>query len=299
MSAFKNMFQQKYFVLLFIILLPSNGNCSPPDWVPAENLQYNMNIIGVLELPNGSISYNGDDIIAGFVNDECRGIISPMPDQDGLLFLTIGSNEIYGEIITFKAYLSEQNTIVNLEQTIDFENLSVIGSLDEPYMFNLAQYLLTLITEPEEGGSVAGEGQYFENDIIEITTTSNEGWMFAGWSGDTEYVEDVDLETTTVTMPAKDINLVANFDFVSNVAEGLYHDVCVFPNPFNKSITVANTTGVRRISLLTLSGTPIDIKYLFGNQEATFYTSKLSSGLYLITIELESGQLITKKMVKK
>ena len=162
---------------------------SPPDWLPVENLQYSMNIIGVLELSDGSISINQDDLIAGFVNDECRGVTSPLEDEDGLFFLTIGSNQMFGENITFKAYISDQGIIVDLDQEIIFENLLVVGSLAEPFVFTyegIKDHIILKDITVEDGSSecfnakktitVAGDNSFF------IVKSGGEAKLIAGES---------------------------------------------------------------------------------------------------------------------
>ena len=72
-------------------------------------------------------------------------------------------------------------------------------------------YELVLFTDPLDGGSVTGEGEYEEGTEVSITAIPNQGWEFAGWTGDTDNVDDVDSGQTTVTMPADNISLTANF----------------------------------------------------------------------------------------
>ncbi len=42
-------------------------------------------------------------------------------------------------------------------------------------------YSITLLAEPEEGGTVEGEGLYEENDLIGLNAVSAEGYEFTGW----------------------------------------------------------------------------------------------------------------------
>jgi|GEM_PF-3190642 len=72
-------------------------------------------------------------------------------------------------------------------------------------------YLLTLSTNPDEGGSTIGGGQFEEGFQTNIETFSNHGWEFENWSGDTDHINDPYLQKVTVTMPADGVNLTANF----------------------------------------------------------------------------------------
>ncbi len=73
-------------------------------------------------------------------------------------------------------------------------------------------YMLTLNAEPEEGGTVYGEGEYTEGEEVDIAAEAAEGWQFIEWTGDTQYVDNPGQATATVTMPAEDITLTANFE---------------------------------------------------------------------------------------
>ncbi|MBE0638800.1 MAG: T9SS type A sorting domain-containing protein [Bacteroidales bacterium] len=148
----------------------------PPNWEPNPNLQYNMQVIGKLQYEDETFSLNGDDLVGAFVGEECRGVMSPDPNFMGIIFLTIGSNSQSGETITFKAYLQNTNEIVELNQTLVFENQLQVGSIPEPYIFNyhylgppnwepnpFLQYNMQIIGQLEyEDGEISING----NDII-------------------------------------------------------------------------------------------------------------------------------------
>jgi len=72
-------------------------------------------------------------------------------------------------------------------------------------------YALSITVNPDLTGSVSGEGQYVEGQDVDIEGIPNQGWMFVNWTGDTNYLDDPDAAGTTVTMPAYDISLTANF----------------------------------------------------------------------------------------
>ncbi len=89
--------------------------------------------------------------------------------------------------------------------TMPAENVNLTAN------FNMLYYQLSLEADPEEGGNVAGEGEYNMGEEVEIVAEANEGWVFVEWTGDIEHVNDLGSATTIVTMPAKDVELTANF----------------------------------------------------------------------------------------
>ena len=76
------------------------------------------------------------------------------------------------------------------------------------------QYLLTV-------NAGTGSGQYTENSSVTITATVPSGQVFDGWTGDTQYLADATLASTTVTMPAQDITVTAAFKQVPPTTHSL------------------------------------------------------------------------------
>jgi subtilisin family serine protease len=104
--------------------------CSP-GWEPVPNLQYNMQLIGQIMIDD-LVSLNANDIVGAFVGDECRGIASPMPDFNGLVFLSIGSNVASGEEVVLKIWNSNTCNECEAGTTVTFENMAEIGSIENP-----------------------------------------------------------------------------------------------------------------------------------------------------------------------
>jgi hypothetical protein len=120
----------------------------PPNWEPNPYFQYNMQIIGQFEYEDGTISMNGNDIIGAFVGEECRGVMSPDPGFMGIIFLTVGSDQQTGEAITFKAYLADEDMIVELNENVVFENQQQIGSIPDPFIFSYGDLISHTINLP-------------------------------------------------------------------------------------------------------------------------------------------------------
>jgi len=78
---------------------------------------------------------------------------------------------------------------------------------------------ININSNPLNGGVVTGAGNYDEGTEINITeinitAIANEGYEFMNWTGDTNYIADANAPNTTVTMPAYDISITANFEQV-------------------------------------------------------------------------------------
>jgi len=77
--------------------------------------------------------------------------------------------------------------------------------------FEMLKYILTLVTVPEEGGIVTGSGEYNVGEMIQLNATPNADWEFVNWTGDVAFLNNPDAASATVTMPAQNITIVANF----------------------------------------------------------------------------------------
>ncbi len=73
------------------------------------------------------------------------------------------------------------------------------------------KYDLTLEVSPEGSGEVTGAGEYHKREHVNISATSEEGWEFMNWAGNTDYVDDPNKAITRVVMPAQNIALRAYF----------------------------------------------------------------------------------------
>jgi PKD repeat protein len=122
------------------ILEPVEEIFSPTGDLPLAYQQFSMMLIAQLELPDGSISTNIEDVIYAFEGDECRGMAIPANEHGGIVFMSINSNIQSGEEITFKAWLSEFGALADLRETLSFEELKKSGTMDAPVLLTLKDF---------------------------------------------------------------------------------------------------------------------------------------------------------------
>jgi PKD repeat protein len=147
------------------ILEPEEEIFSPTGDLPLALQQFSMMLIAQLELPDGAISTNPEDVIYAFAGDECRGMAIPAGEHGGIVFMSINSNIQAGEQITFKAWLSEFGALADIRETLSFEELKKAGTMDEPLLLTLRGFTGT-------GDQPSGDifiGEPFPNPFSEIT----------------------------------------------------------------------------------------------------------------------------------
>lgn len=120
------------------LLISINVFAEEPDWeVDPDAFQYNMNLVGELSI-EGVISNDPNDIVAAFVEDECRGVayLKYIEDLDRYeVFLDIYSNAINGEDIDFLVWNASEGKI-HMEVTPDLSFLhnDIHGSTLNPIL---------------------------------------------------------------------------------------------------------------------------------------------------------------------
>jgi hypothetical protein len=71
-------------------------------------------------------------------------------------------------------------------------------------------FAVELESNPEEGGTTTGRGEYQAGEIVEINANSHPGFQFVNWTNGDEVFSNDALHT--FSMPANDLALTANFE---------------------------------------------------------------------------------------
>ena len=133
------------------------------------------------------------------------------------------------EEVTLEAIANEGYSFVNWTVYVDDidngeggdkEGVTVV---DNPYTFDMPDanvhvvanfeinvHTLTLVADPEEGGTVAGGGDYEYGTSVTVTATPAAGYTFLNWTIDGSVVSS--SASFDYVMPDNDVTLVANFD---------------------------------------------------------------------------------------
>ena len=109
-------------------------------WTPIGGTQYNMTMSGII-LINGVEQMGTNLEVGAFCGDECRGSMLPEffpPSQQYVVSLTVASNQISGEEITFRLYdhsTQQELDVVSVNNTV-FQSNAIIGTLGDWYEFS-------------------------------------------------------------------------------------------------------------------------------------------------------------------
>ena len=136
-------------ILLILVILSLNASMlfsSPPDWDPIQGTQYSMVVLAdILLYDEPFTGIDSCNIAAAFGpggESDCRSLGVWQPDSppywDGYWYFTIVGNN-NGETITFKIYNSNNDSVYNCNEEINFEDGTTIGDPVNPYNLTVGQ----------------------------------------------------------------------------------------------------------------------------------------------------------------
>jgi surface protein len=236
----------------------------------------NRNLVANFSVSNYTISIEINPAEGGFAN----GAGSYLHGQ------TVNLTAIPALGYEFKNW-TESGGTVSLNEVYSFianSNRSLVAN------FELKEYSLVLIVEPETGGNVTGEGFYHYQANATITAIPNTGYRFLNWTGHTDHVDNPLEPETTVNMPAANISLVAVFELETGFSNEELPGLKIYPNPARTQLWVELTnfeSPSLTVQLSNLHGQIVDQRTIDeqGKVQASFNVSQLHPGVYMLLIK--------------
>jgi hypothetical protein len=301
-----------------VVTITQSGAPGPPTWVPIPNLQYNMSVIGKIQLSQGAFSLNENDLIGAFVNTECRGVANPFALLGGTLFLTIGSNLLSGETVTYKIFLASTNEIVNAYETLPFQNAGEIGTMANPFLFTFPILNNTIIQ-----GITINSGQTTCYNALQTLTVAGGGTTFFLQNGGTvtmiagqnisflpgsivqsgghlkAYITTTNSYCNSVPTPM--INALGEKEI--DLPNMLESSLCtVYPNPtcgkFKLELTGLKYFSRVLLRIYNMQGMEILTKQLTESGISEFSLESQSPGIYLVSV-LYEGKLESFRIIRQ
>ncbi len=135
----------KIYLILILFCITFTLFCDPPEWEQISGTQFSM-LLRTQVTHQGNLfeGINENNILAAFGpggESDCRAIgfwidANPPLYENGFWDLGIVSNQFQGEIISFKLYEAESDSVFNCNQLIEFTDGITIGSSIAPYMLS-------------------------------------------------------------------------------------------------------------------------------------------------------------------
>ena len=87
-----------------------------------------------------------------------------------------------------------------------------------------------------------------------------------------------------------------NIDSTLSINEYTLSSIALYPNPSSGNFTVSAAKNIEVITIIDMHGKHVH-KQPANSKELTLFVQNVPLGMYFVTIELETGELITKKMI--
>ena len=116
---------------------------------PSEKEQCYLRLLTGTVVINGVESTNPENVIAAFVDNECRGVDTTIESQGNQFFFLMIRSNTNNETVTFKLYDAQIDSVLNVSNTVIFSVNEGIGTVDNPFEF-IANYYVnsTACTHP-------------------------------------------------------------------------------------------------------------------------------------------------------
>lgn len=136
----------KLYFQVFFFLYCLTSNAQLEQWsVNSSDFQYSMTFVSELSNDN-QILISEMDKVAAFVNGECRGVSNVVYNtivDKYVSYLSVYANTT-GETLSFKVYNSNLDTILDVENTMEFSIDKNHGNAIEPFVFSTTLDLANL-----------------------------------------------------------------------------------------------------------------------------------------------------------
>jgi len=128
------------------------------------------------------------------------------------------------------------------------------------------------------------------------------GTWYNYWTGDSLDVTNV---TELITLQAGEYRLYTSKkltkpDLVGvDNPESSQNSSVLYPNPVNETLTISNTSNVKQVSIYNLLGAVVYSELHTNNSEIRINTNKFKPGYYFAKLITKTGEITTKKFIKK
>jgi hypothetical protein len=169
----------------------------------------------------------------------------------------------------------------------------IVGATDEP-----AEYTVTVTVVPEGAGKVSGEGTYNAGDEVTLEVVANEGYDFINWTDSAGYEISND-PVYTFTMPAEDVEVIANMDVINFTGMADWHPgpgIILFPNPATDGFVILSEERMNFIEIAGYNGRVVYNKEI-NSLETQISTGGFQGGIYIVRIHTDSGVYFKKVVI--
>ena len=151
--------------------------------------------------------------------------------------------------------------------------------------FELKTIDITVVVNPEEGGTAIGAGTYNYGEEVTVTVSRNEDWAFINW---TENGNVVSEEETLTFVATESRTLVANLDYTVGIGEQGGMALFMYPNPVGDLLTVEAQETIEKVEVYNIVGALV-LSQTCNANKVEIGTAELPAGTYIIRLTTNNG----------
>lgn len=147
----------------------------------------------------------------------------------------------------------------------------------------------------EAFGSVTGAGTYTEGDEIMLIATPAPGYSFVAWTKNGKTLSNLPTLYLTVI---DDCSIEAEFKFIekTDIDELTETTIALYPNPATTKAQITANDVISNVVIRSIQGKTVYQANGFSKSMEITLTD-FKSGLYIVTITLQNGEVIQEKLV--
>ena len=213
---------------------------------------------GTVVSSNANYSFtvtNNGDYVANFAVARYTLTVLAEPAEGG--HVVGGGNYDYGHVTTLRATANEGYEFVNWTKDGAVVSSNAIYSVvvreDAEYVahFLINTFEIKANTNPDNSGTITGEGYYNYGETCTLTVTPNNDYEFINWTLNGQVVSETESFSFIVTEAA---DYVAHLQYVEGVAEQSGITISLFPNPAKSKLTIEASEPVNLLEIYTING---------------------------------------------
>ena len=241
---------------------------------------------------------NNRNLVANFSSQSYIITASADPAEGGVVTGSGGYD--FGDACTLTATANTGYSFVNWTKngtevsTNPTYSFTVTESATYVAHFSINNYMINATTDPIEGGTVTGAGNYDHGTSCTLTATANENYEFINWTKN-GIVVSTDANYTFMVTASEDF--VAHFRYFDNVDEDTA--TCqFFPNPFTSSLSITTENAAQSVSVYDFNGRLL-MKQSINDLQFEIDLSQLTHGTYLLQIDYGNSRSVHRIMKAK
>jgi len=223
--------------------------------------------------------------------------VAANPEEGGSV--SGGGSFNYGQSCTVHAMANEGYNFVNwtendnpVSNEADY-TFTVEGNRELVANFSIGNFVVTAITDPENGGSITGTGSYDYGETCTLSIEPYENYTFINWTEDGEEVS---------TEPTFSFTVEGNRSFVAHL---LFYDglnetttpIELYPNPADDWLHIMGE-GLLKVVVVNTLGQVIESAEIEDQGSLLLNVKHYEPATYIITVYTENG-IVTRRFVKR